>query len=213
MNTTTHETTGYIITAGDGKNVTVPDAHRMVKIGEKKEGRGKGKTVAFVLLPVLTPFSADDFAACEAMLAETLGEIQKDIVTRMQRDGMQAVSAEEVSVSACVAEWNNRTFSADTVGNWFDSEVSDLLAFRIATSKGWDASEIKEGSEEFKFLESKIAAYRASYSECAKKFPSLNPAQVQELIRVLDLLELTGAIPARIREKITPKVSSDVLGF
>ena len=205
---------GFIITAGDGKGITVPDGHRMVKISEKKVGKGKGKTVAFSIIPFIASQEyQENFTAVLPMLNELCEELQRDIATRMQRDGIKAITASDINIPACVLEWTNRTFSAETVGAWFDSEVSELLALQIAVSKGWEVSTLAQDSKEMEYLEKKIAAYRASYVETAAKFPSLNPSQCTELARVIDLLELTGPIVARIKEKIVPKETAASLGF
>jgi len=205
---------GFIITAGDGKGITVPDGHRMVKISEKKVGKGKGKTVAFSIIPLIAANEfQENFTAVVPMLNELCEELQRDIATRMQRDGIKAITASDINIPACVLEWTNRTFSAETVGAWFDSEVSELLALQIAVSKGFDVDNIVEDSEQHKYLVAKTNAYRASYVETASKFPSLNPSQCTELARVLDLLELGGPIVSRIRDKIVPKETAASLGF
>lgn len=205
---------GFIITSGDGKGITVPAGHRMVKISEKKVGKGKGKTVAFSIIPFIAAAEYEEnFTAVLPMLNELCEELQRDIATRMQRDGIKAITASDINVPACILEWTNRTFSAETVGAWFDSDVSEYLALQIAVSKGFDTDNIVEDSEQHKYLVAKVNAYRASYVECASKFPSLNPSQCTELVRVLDLLELTGPIVSRIRDKIVPKETATSLGF
>ena len=106
---------------------------------------------------------------------------------------------------------SNRTFSAETVGAWFDNEVAELLAYQIILARGFDADSLTAKQQDA--IETRIAAYRASYVECASKFPSLNPAQCAELARVISLLELNGPIVARIKDKIVPKPVSASLGF
>lgn len=203
---------GFILSAGDGKGIAIPDGHRMIKIAEKKVGKGKGKTVSFCIVPFIqTAEYQENFTAVLPMLNELCEELQRDIATRMQRDGIKAITPADISIPACILEWTNRTFSAETVGAWFDSDVAELLALQIAIAKGWNAEELNE--EQTKYLETKCAAYRASYVETASKFPSLNPSQCQELVRVLELLELTGPIVSRIRDKIVPKETSSSLGF
>lgn len=211
--TTSTTSTGFFITAGDGKGVVIPPGQRMVKIAEKKIGKGKGKTVAFSIIPFLQPkeFEAN-FTAVLPMLGELCEELQKDIVTRMQRDGIKAVTLDDISIPACVLEWRNKSFSAETVGAWFDTEVAELLAFQIATVKGWDVETLD--AEQTKYLETKTAAYRASYLSTVPKNALLNPHQCAELVRVIDLLELTGPIVSKIREKIeAPKAEQNSLGF
>jgi len=205
---------GFIISSGDGKGITVPANHRMVRIAEKKVGKGKGKTVAFSIIPLIAAQEfQENFTAVIPMLNELCEELQRDIATRMQRDGIKAITASDINIPACVLEWTNRTFSAETVGAWFDSEVSELLALQVAISKGFDVDNIVEDSEQHKYLVAKTNAYRASYVETASKFPSLNPSQCTELVRVLDLLELSGPIVSRIRDKIVPKETAASLGF
>jgi hypothetical protein len=203
---------GFILSAGDGKGVTVPDNHRMVKISEKKAGKGKGKTVSFCIIPVIAASEyQENFTAVIPMLNELCEELQRDIATRMQRDGIKAVCASDIGIPACILEWTNRTFSVETVGAWFDAEVSDLLALQILTAKGWNAESLN--AEQMRYLETKAAAYRASYVETASKFPGLNPSQCSELARVIELLELTGPIVSRIKDKIVPKETNSSLGF
>jgi hypothetical protein len=230
---------GFIIGKGDGKGSVIPTGHRMVKIAEKKIGKGKGKTVAFSIIPFIqTAEYQENFTAVLPMLNELCEELQKDIATRMQRDGIAAIVPSDISIPACILEWTNRTFSAETVGAWFDTEVADMLALQILTAKGWDAMVIAECQnalnnnnllnwakenghtkdaadirEQLKYLETKCAAYRASYVETASKFPSLNPGQCAELTRVIDLLELNGPIVSRIKDKIVPKDTNSSLGF
>lgn len=242
LNTATLDTAGYFLTSGDGKGVPVSVGHRMVKILEKKIGKGKGRTVAFSIIPVIAATEyQENFTAVIPMLNELCEELQRDIATRMQRDGIKAIVPADINIPACILEWTNRTFSAETVGAWFDAEVSELLALQIATAKGWDIELIVECEnavksnnllewarngykgnsiddvtairEQFKYLETKTAAYRNSYMETASKFPSLAPDQCTALVRVIELLELTGPIVSRIRDKIVPKVTANSLGW
>lgn len=206
--------TGFFITAGDGKGITIPKNHSMVKIPEKKIGKGKGKTVAYCLIP---EFENDILVETEnvtkmvPILNEILCELQRDIIIRMQRDRIGAVTPTDIGIDSCIAEWTNRTFSAETVGAWFDNEVAELLAYQIILARGFDADALTREQKEA--IETRIAAYRASYVECASKFPSLNPAQCAELARVISLLELSGPIVARIKDKIVPKPVNSSLGF
>jgi hypothetical protein len=89
--------------------------------------------------------------------------------------------------------------------------MAPLLGFSIATAKGWNDASLT--AEQTKYVEQKQAAYRASYVECAAKFPKLNPTQMSELARVIALVELSGPIVDRIKDKIVPKVAEESLGF
>ena len=204
--------TGATFVTGDGKGIVVPKDFRMIKIAEKKEGKRKGKTVATVNIPTITlPFSKQDIEALNPVIVQVIEELQKDILTRMQREGSAAVTLTDIDVTACVSEWTNRTFSAETVGAWFDSEMAEYLSVLIATAKGWDSESLD--TEQAKYIQTKQNAYRGSFVETATKFPKLNPVQCQELLRVLNLTESSGPIVSRIREKITPAVAADTLGF
>ena len=214
LNSIAAAATGFFITAGDGKGVPVMNGYSMVKIPEKKVGKGKGKTVAYCTIPdfdyaVLT--AAETAVKMVPIMNEILQELQRDIIIRMQRDSVAAVTPTDIGIESCIAEWSNRTFSAETVGMWFDNEVAELLAYQIILARGFDAENLTQKQQES--IEVRIAAYRASYVECASKFPSLNPAQCAELARVISLLELNGPIVARIKDKIVPKPVSASLGF
>ena len=203
---------GFIISNGDGKSAVVADGHRMVRIPEKKIGKGKGKTVAYVVIPFIpAPIAPEDITLCLPMLNDVLEELQKDIIVRMQRDGSKAVTPSDISIEKCAQEYANRKFSAESVGFWFDNEMAEYLAVLIATAKGWNVEELAQ--EQQTYIEQKQTAYRASYCETAARFPKLDPVQVTELLRVLDLTEATGAVPAAIREAIKPRTSAQALGF
>lgn len=201
----------HVISASDGKNVAKIDGQRLIKIPEKREGKGKGKTIAVVQIPQISyPLGEDAELSVRPMMLELLAELQDEIIIAKQRTGATNILDDEINVPACVAWWAQKSFTAETVGNWFDGEMSELLRAMICAAKGWPEN-LTEDQE--KFLAEKNAAYRASYCECASKFPKLNPSQMAELLRVLDAAEMTGPVVYRIRDKITPKDVSSSLGF
>ena len=205
---------GFFISSGDGKGVPVTSGFNMVKIPEKKVGKGKGKTVAYCIIPDILYSDLTEketTAKLAPVMEEILKELQRDIIIRMQRDSIAAVTPTDIGIDSCVAEWTNRTFSAETVGAWFDNEVAELLSYHIIVARNLDAENLTEKQQAG--IETRISAYRASYVETASKFPTLNPAQCAELIRVVDLLELAGPIVSRIRDKIVPKPVNASLGF
>ena len=206
---------GFFLVAGDGKGVGTPEFHRMVKVSEKKIGRGKGKTVAFINIPAVIHSvdveSADATQALQPMIIDCIEELQRDIITRMQRDGIKSVTPKDIGLPACMEEWTNRTFSAETVGLWFDNEVAELLAYQIILNRGFDAENLTAKQQES--IESRVATYRASYCITAAKFLGIGPDVCAELIRVIELLELTGPIVERIKDKIIPKPMNESLGF
>lgn len=205
---------GFFISSGDGKGITVQAGFNMVKIPEKKIGKGKGKTVAFCIIPNIIHSNLVESVTANKLapiVAELLEELQRDIIIRMQRDNIAAVTVTDIGIDSCLAEWGNRTFSADTVGMWFDNECAELLAYQIILARGFDADNLT--AKQTESIEGRIAAYRASYVETASKFPSLNPVQCAELVRVISLLELSGPIVSRIKDKIVPKPVATSLGF
>lgn len=202
------------VPVSNGKDVKNEEGFNTVRIPEKKEGKGKGKTVAYCNIAALS-LSAE-VGSFSGILSEVLEELQREIVISLYRAGKTQIVEDEISTDACLRYWSEKSFSSESVGTWFDGDMRPLLEFMIATAKGW----IPAGTEEFtpseeqgKYIDGKCAAYRASYIECASKFPKLNPDQMSELRRVLDLGELSGPIVDRIREKITPVVVSSALGF
>lgn len=215
MSTNAPAITGWYFKPGDGKDVKVADGFRMIRVSQAEAGkRGKGKTIATICipqLPQLIELNAETLQACQALLAERLEGLQTKIVQRAGKLGQKAIAASDVDLTACLSEFAAESFSPESVGVWFDTEVSDALGFAILTSKGWNPENLN--SEQVKYLETKCAAYRASFQECAAKFPGLSPDQVQELLRVINLLELSGGMVDNIREKISPKATAQALGF
>lgn len=196
-----------VIPVSNGKEVKSEDGFTTVRIPEKREGKGKGKTVAFCNI---LPAEEVEAGILTEMISSMLADLQKEIVISLYRAGKTQIVEDEIGVDACVRFWNEKSFSAESVGSWFDSELSPLLAFMIQTAKGWNYTLTEEQE---KYVELKCNAYRASYVECSGKFPKLSPDQMAELARVLKLSELSGPIVDRIKEKIVPQVSESALGF
>jgi hypothetical protein len=196
-----------IIPVAGNKDIKSEEGFVTVKIPEKREGKGKGKTVAFCNI---LPTEEIDAGNLTVMISSMLQDLQKEIVISLYRAGKTQIVEDEIGIDACVRFWNEKSFSAESVGSWFDSELSPLLAFMIQTAKGWN--DPLNGEQEA-YVEGKCNAYRASYVECASKFPKLAPDQMAELARVLKLSELSGPIVDKIKEKIIPQVTTSALGF
>jgi hypothetical protein len=203
--------TGFSIERGNGAGIVIPVGHRMVKASEKKLGKGKGKTIAFCLLPAMPTTTIDNWELFLPMLVDLCIKLENGIVTRIAREGGKAVTVDQLNATALALEYSNQTFSEESVAAWFDAEMAELLAYEIAVAKGWNVDALS--NEQMKLLETKCAAYKASYVVSAKKGIQLDPAAIQELLRVLALTEVSGPIPDAIREKITPKDVGESLGF
>ena len=216
-NQTTESTvavSGYIFKSGDGKGTIVPDGQRLVKISEKKVGKGKGKTIASILIPKIDRFSSEEFNLLTPILADAVQGLQNEILVRMQRAGAKATSEVDIGIVAVCAEFAAREFGEIAIQRWFDDEVSEYLAALICHSRGFPESEVERTEAQNKLVNERIAAYRITYSEVGKRMPVLSPDQIKELIRVMDLIECTGPVAERIREKISPKPSvAATLGF
>lgn len=198
----------FLSVKSDGKGLKEVEGMEWVKIPEKREGKGKGKTIAAVSLPVLEY----DAGILSGILNQAVNDLRRELVVSMFRAGSEKFTEQDIGEDAIAKFWSEKSFSADSVGVWFDSEMAPLLGFSICVAKGWgDVDSLNP--EQTKYVEQKQAAYRGSYVECAAKFPKLNPTQMQELARVLDLVELSGPIVDRIKDKIVPKVAEESLGF
>jgi len=196
----------FISTASDGKGLEEVEGMEWVKIPEKREGKGKGKTIAAVSLPQLEY----DAGILSGILNQAVNDLRRELVVSLYRAGTVQYTEQDIGEDAIAKFWSEKSFSAESVGVWFDNEMAPLLAYSIQVAKGWNDPLT---AEQEKYVEQKQAAYRGSYVECAAKFPKLNPTQMAELARVIALVELSGPIVDRIREKIVPKVAEESLGF
>jgi hypothetical protein len=204
---TTEQNLFLIHPVQNNKDIKEEEGFVTVKIPEKKEGKGKGKTVAFCNI---LPPEQIDAGNLTPMIDSMLKDLQKEMVVSLYRAGKTQIVEDEINIDACVRFWNEKSFSAESVGSWFDNDMFPLLAFMIQSAKGWNDPLTQEQD---KYIEGKANAYKASYVECASKFPKLSPEQMGELKRVIDLSELSGPIVDRIKEKITPTATADALGF
>lgn len=197
----------YLSVVSDGKGLSEIQGMEWVKIPEKREGKGKGKTVAAVSLPALEY----DAGILSGILNESVQGLRRELVVSLFRAGSKSFTEQDLSEDAIARYWSEKSFSAESVGVWFDTDMSPLLSYSIAVSKGWKP-ESPDATQD-KYIEQKLAAYRGSYVECAAKFPKLNPLQMAELARVIALVELSGPIVDRIKDKIVPKIAEESLGF
>lgn len=197
----------YIAVASDGKNLKQVDGMEWIKIPEKREGKGKGKTIAAISVPVLEY----DAGILSGILNQAVNELRRELIVSMYRAGNTNLTADDIGEQVITKFWSEKSFSAETVGSWFDNEMSVVLMIAICAAKGWQEDQLD--AAQGKYVEQKLAAYRASYLECTSKFPKLNPTQMAELVRIIKLGELSGPIVDRIMEKIKPQVSGDQLGF
>lgn len=197
----------FLSVVSDGKGLKDVEGMEWVKIPEKREGKGKGKTIAAVSLPVLEY----DAGILSGVLNQAVNELRRELVVSLFRAGAQSYTEQDVSEESIARFWSEKSFSAESVGVWFDTDMSPLLAYSIQVAKGWKPDNLDQVQD--KYIEQKLAAYRGSYVECAAKFPKLNPTQMAELARVIALVELSGPIVDRIKDKIVPKVAEESLGF
>lgn len=197
----------FVSVLTDGKGLKEIEGMEWVKIPEKREGKGKGKTIAALSLPRLEY----DAGTLSGLFNQAVNELRREYVVSAYRAGTKQFTSDDLSEEMLAKFWSEKSFSAESVGSWFDNEMAPLLAISICAAKGWNDESLDVAQQ--KYVEQKQAAYRGSYLECAAKFPKLNPTQMAELARVIDLVELSGPIVDRIKEKITPKVSEENLGF
>lgn len=196
----------YFATVSDGKGLNQIDGMEWVKIPEKREGKGKGKTIAALSVPVLEY----DVGILSGILNQAVNDLRRELVVSLFRAGSKSFTEQDLSEESIARYWSEKSFSAESVGVWFDTDMAPLLGYSIQVAKGWNDP---LNAEQEKYVEQKQAAYRGSYVECVAKFPKLNPLQMAELARVIALVELSGPIVDRIKEKIVPKVAEESLGF
>lgn len=190
----------------DGKNLgECPEGMEWVRISEKKVGKGKGKTVAAISIPSMDYINP--------IIAEAFTNYRREMLTAAYRAGKKQMQIEELGDTAVTNWYLAQSFSAESIDNWFDTEMGVYLAMNICTTKGWEESSLDE--EQQKYVNTKLVAYKAAFLECATKFPKLAEEQKKELIRVIDLNDLSGSIVDRIKDKIGAKavVMEEALGF
>lgn len=190
----------------DGKNLSeCPEGMEWVRISEKKIGKGKGKTVAAISVPSV------EFEY--VLFTDAFATARKEYLTELQRAGKITLSAEDVSEQAVFNWYAGQAFSGESISNWFDQEMGVYLTMNICTVKGWNEQALDKAQETY--VNTKLTAYKAAFMECAAKFPKLAEEQKKELLRVIDLNDLSGSIVDRIKDKISVKVQAmeEALGF
>lgn len=205
----------YSVEKGDGKGITIPEGHRMIKVAgpsTSASGKGKGKTVQFCLIPAFGPLTVEDWPTVSSMVHSMCLELQKDIVVRIAKTGTSAVPASELTVQACAAEYAARSFTAESIAAWFVDNVQDLLAFDYATHKGFDLENLNDAQK--LELTQVCNAWRDAYADFAffKRFPKVDSAMYPQLKARILKYELDDAIAVRLIDCLTPKVTLSALG-
>lgn len=196
----------YDFQSTDGKNLSdCPEGMEWVKISEKKVGKGKGKTIAAISVPVI------QFE--QSLFTDAFNTARKEMLTMFHRAGKQSLGAEEIGENAVFTWYSLQAFSSESIAAWFDSEMSAYLTMNVCAAKGWEEESLD--SEQAKYLLNKATAYKAAFLECASKFPKLSPEQKKELVRVISINELSGGIVDRIMDKLVVKEEKleEALGF
>lgn len=180
----------------DGKNLgEVVEGMEWVRISEKKVGKGKGKTISAISVPSIQ--------SVNPIYLDALSTARKEMLTNLYRAGKKQLGVDEVGEESVIRWYAAQSFSAESIGNWFDTEMGEYLEMNICTVKGWEMDSMDAAQQ--KYVNTKCAAYKAAFLECAAKFPKLAPEQKKELIRVITINELSGGIVDRIMDKLAVK--------
>jgi len=204
---------GFSVEKGDGKGITIPAGHRLIGVAgpsTSASGKGKGKTIAFCLIPAFGPLTEADWPTVSSMVHSMCLELQKDIVVRIAKTGTSAVPASELTVQACAAEYAARSFTAESIATWFVDNVQDLLAFDYATHKGFDLMKLTDAQK--LELTQVCNAWRDSYADFGNRFPKVDSAMYPQLKARILKYELDDAIAVRLIDALTPKVTLSALG-
>lgn len=208
----TTEVKGFSIESGNGIGTTIPAGFRMVKVAASPEKgkRGKGKVFAFSLIPTPLALTVADFDAVKSMVHSLCVELQKDIICRVAKAGGKAVTETDISVAACAAEYAARTFTVESISDWFEENMQESLAFDYCTHKGYDAAALT--AEQTKEVEQVCNVWRDSYAELGKRSPVIASDSRPLLLAKIAKYELDDAIATRIVKELTPTVTASALG-
>lgn len=139
-----------------------------------------------------------------------LENTQKSIVRELLDTGnILSIATDSLSIAECVSYLESSDESGrltkESVGNWFDSNIADMLAIALADKLG--VSEVPSEQESKKVFDI-IAAFRGNISSMAGGKTSF-PAQVaKQLKKALELAPSNDVIASRFMTRIEKMIEN-----
>lgn len=204
----------------DSKTSKAAEGQRLARIGYKatKDNPNPRKSIC-VSLPFVRV--SDQLVAPQfrGMVVACLESAQDGIIRQLYENGAKSVHDEQISVDACIAwidaENAGGRITAEAIGTWFDSRLSDVLSVAFADKLG--ISDTPNAEEE-----AKIGAIVAEYR---KKFASLSGSKtlysveiVHKLQKALELADsdesdLFDRLQTRLAKMLETPKAVDLLGL
>lgn len=139
-----------------------------------------------------------------------LENVQKAIVRDMLDTGnILSIPTESISIAECISYLESSDESGrltkESVGNWFDSNIADMLAIALADKLGVSENNTAEESKKVFDI---IAAFRGNISSMAGGKTSF-PAQVaKQLKKALELAPSNDVIASRFMVRIDKMIEN-----
>lgn len=201
----------HSITSYDPKSTKAFTGQRLSKVTFKtitdKENplcgvKRESKCVSLPLIPVAEVVANSTVLA--PVVVEFLQGVQDKIVRELVESGASSVAMDAISIAACV-EWlesNNESgrLTKDSVGQWFDAEISDSLAVVLAQKLG--VSEVPTQAESAQVMKV-LGSFKDKVSGLAGGKTSYEPKLCDSLLKCLELAPAGDVLAARFTARLT----------
>ena len=201
-----------------GKSAALTD-QRMSKVGfkltEKMKAKGeKALPSVFASIPMIDPAAIEVHWENLVPYVQTLLETAQDGIFRSlyvsSAGTLTSIADEELSIPACIAfmEAQRADLSAETVGAWFDSELTDALTVIVADKLGFNL----ETPEQEQTVSKHVKIHRDVLCMIAGRSVILQPKQAAGIRNMLKIAP-DDAMNARITAKMNElerKVTEDL---
>jgi hypothetical protein len=195
------------------------NGQRLAKIGYKKtKDQPSPLPSVCVSVPHLTKEQIDgNITALYPHIGEFLAGVQDKVIRSLYESAggtLKSVSDEEISVVACIAfleaESTGNRMTAESVGAWFDGVLRDNLSVVIATKLGMEDM----NDAQMETINKHLSGYRALFCGLTGKNVFYQPAQVQGLVRALEVCSVDDETSARLAKKLDEmKPVEELLGL
>lgn len=205
VTTNTHD-----IGAFDSKTSKAYAGQRLAKIGYKPSK--KNPTPKFKSQCVSIPqIKAGMTQELLPVIQERLEHAQDGIIRELFEAGSLMVTDEQINQVECVkfllAELEGERLTKEDAENWFDSEVSELLAVKLSEVLGVSST---PSDDEMKKLEKLLADYKEKFSKLAGGKTAFSSEVAQKLQRTLEVCEVSGEIADRFTARLVKMQKKEI---
>lgn len=209
------DTAGHSVVSFTGKEKAFT-GQRLAKFSWKTNAVGIKRESVCVSLPVIGAETvADNLVVLTPIIVEYLHSVQDKMIRGMLEGASNpsTVTTESISVAAIIeyleASDEGGRLTKESVGNWFNENISEMLAVTLADRLG--VSEVPTAEESDRVMRT-VEAFKGKISALAGGKTVYEPKICKSLISALELADAGDALATRFKGRLAKMIAEHVAG-